>query len=83
VPEAFLECHQFRRTFSISRNLLILVVIWSYFLGGLVVYGFEQSLNSSIHPPFMVFITKKMVCELIFQAVSNCVGFLGWMKFKA
>jgi hypothetical protein len=58
-------------------------VTWSYFLGGLVVYGFEHILNASLLPPFMVFVTQIMVCELIFQAVSNCVGFLGWMKFKA
>jgi hypothetical protein len=28
---------------------------------GLVVYGFKQSLNSSLRPPFMVFITQIMV----------------------
>jgi hypothetical protein len=50
---------------------------------GLVVYGFEQSLNSNIHPPFMVFVTQDMAYELIFQKVSNCVGFLGRMKYKA
>jgi hypothetical protein len=44
--------------------------------GGLVVYGFEQSLNSSLQPPSMVFITQVMGCELIFQAVNNCLGFL-------
>jgi hypothetical protein len=49
------------------------------FFGEFAVYGFEQRLNSSLHPPFMVFITQIMVCELIFQAVNNCVGFLGWM----
>jgi hypothetical protein len=41
----------------------------------LVVYDFQQSLNSSLHLPFMVFVTQITVCELIFQAVSNCVGF--------
>jgi hypothetical protein len=51
--------------------------------GGLVAYGFEQSLNSSLHLPFMVSVTQVMVCELIFQAVSNCIGFLGRMKYKA
>jgi hypothetical protein len=51
--------------------------------GGLVVYGFEQGLNYSLHPLFMIFITQVMVCELIFQTVSNCIGFLGRMKFKA
>jgi hypothetical protein len=53
------------------------------FSQGLVVFGFEQSLNSSLNPPFMVFVTQVKVCELIFQTVSNCVGFLGGMKFKA
>jgi hypothetical protein len=50
---------------------------------GLVIDGFVQSLNSSLHPLFMVFATQVMVCELIFQLVSNCVGFLGHMKHKA
>jgi hypothetical protein len=50
---------------------------------GLVVYGFEQSLNYSIHPPFIVRVAQVMVCGLIFQAVNNCFGFLGLMKFKA
>jgi hypothetical protein len=49
----------------------------------LVVYGFEQSLCSILHPPFMVLVTQVVVRELIFQAVSSCVGFLGWMKVKA
>jgi hypothetical protein len=49
---------------------------------GLVVYGFVKSLNSILHPPSMVFVTQVMACELIFQVVSNCVGFLGRMKFK-
>jgi hypothetical protein len=40
-----------------------------------VVYSFEQSLKSSLHPQFMVVATQVMGCELIFQAVSNCVGF--------
>jgi hypothetical protein len=51
--------------------------------GGLVVYGFELSLNSSLQPPLMVFVKQVTVCELIFQAVGSCVGFLGWIKFKA
>jgi hypothetical protein len=50
---------------------------------GAVLYGVEQSLNSSIHPPFMVFVTQIMWCELNFQGVGNCFGFLGWMKFEA
>jgi hypothetical protein len=50
---------------------------------GLVVYSFEQSFNSILHPPIMVFVTQVMVCELIFQAASNCVGFLVQMKHKA
>jgi hypothetical protein len=54
---------------------------WSYSLRGLV-YGFEQSFNYSFYPPFTVFVTPDMVCELIFQAISNCTGCLGWMKFK-
>jgi hypothetical protein len=29
----------------------------------------------------MVFVTQIMVCELNFQEVSNCVGFLGRMKY--
>jgi hypothetical protein len=45
-------------------------------------YSFEQSLNSILHPGFTVFIRQIMGCELILEAVSNCVGFLGWMKFE-
>jgi hypothetical protein len=33
--------------------------------GGHVVYGFEQSLNASLHPPFRVFVTPVRVGELI------------------
>jgi hypothetical protein len=38
------------------------------FSQGVIVYGFEQSLNSRLHPPFMVFFTQVMVCELILQS---------------
>jgi hypothetical protein len=54
-----------------------------FFCQAVVIYGFEQSLNSSLHMPFMGFVTQLMFCELIFQAVSNGVGFLGGMTFKA
>jgi hypothetical protein len=43
---------------------------------GAVVYGFEYSLNASLHPPFMGFLTQIMWRELNFQAVNKCVGFL-------
>jgi hypothetical protein len=82
----YLEFHQFHRPFSISRNLLVSVshvVLFSPWGGGVVVYGFEQCLNSSLHPPLIFFVSQVKVCELICQAVSSCVGFLGWMKFKA
>jgi hypothetical protein len=68
---------------SVPEELVNLCKSHGLLSGGLVVYGFEQRLNFSLHPPFMVFVTQIMVCELILQAVSNCVGFLGWMKFKA
>jgi hypothetical protein len=31
----------------------------------------------------MALVTQVVLCELIFQAISNCVSFLGRMKFKA
>jgi hypothetical protein len=31
-----------------------------------VVYGVEQSIYSSLHPPFMVFVTQIIWCELNF-----------------
>jgi hypothetical protein len=74
IPEAFLNFKELIT--SVSHTNL-------FSRGGGVVYGFEQNCNSNLHPPFMVFVTQVMVCELIFQTVSNCVAFLGRMKFKA
>jgi hypothetical protein len=51
------------------RDLSNLYVTWSDTLRGFVVYGFEQSLNSSLHPPFMVIVAQVVRCELSFQAV--------------
>jgi hypothetical protein len=77
--ESQLPCKQF----SISRDSLILYHTWSHPLMGALVYSFQQSLNSILHPWFMVSVKQVMLYELIFQAVSNCFGFLGRMKFKA
>jgi len=35
-------------------------------LGGFVVFGSEQSLDCSFHPPFTVFVTLGMTCEQVF-----------------
>jgi len=43
---------------------------------GIVVDSLEHSLNSSIHPPFVGFVTLGIRCEQIFQAVGNRVDFL-------
>jgi hypothetical protein len=45
-----LRCHQFRKPFSILGNLLISVSHMVLFFqgGGVVVYSFQQSLNSSL-----------------------------------
>jgi hypothetical protein len=74
IPRAFLNFKEFIN-FCMSLGLI--------FSGGVVVYGFEQIFNSSLHQPFMVFVTHVMARELIFQEVSNCVVSLGRMKFKA
>jgi hypothetical protein len=39
--------------------------------GGAVVYGFEQSLDSSLHPPFMVFVTQVGGCERRVEEVDG------------
>jgi hypothetical protein len=40
-----------------------------------VLLDLKQSLDSSLQPPFMVFVTQVMWCELIFEKVSNRVEF--------
>jgi hypothetical protein len=50
VPQGF---HSFKVLISISES------------HGLVVYGFEQSLSSILHPPFMVLVTQVVERELI------------------
>jgi hypothetical protein len=52
------------------------------FFQGVVVYSFQQSLDSSLHPPFIVFVTQVMWCELVFQAVRNCIGFSSGRNFR-
>jgi len=44
------------------------------FCGG-VVLGFKQSLDTSLHQLFMVFVTHVVWCEPVFQTVSNHVAF--------
>jgi hypothetical protein len=70
IPQDFLN---FKELINIckSRGLILSGACWL------------RLLNSSLHPPFIVFVTQIMVCELIFQAVSNYAGFLRWKKFKA
>jgi hypothetical protein len=81
VPEVFIW--NAINSAGLSQFQGIYVSQWSYPLRAAVVYGFEQSLISNLKPPFMRFFTQIMVCGLIFHAVSNCVGFLGWMKCMA
>jgi hypothetical protein len=51
--------------------------------GGVLSTASSRVWTSSLHPPLMVFVTQILACELILQAVSNYVGFLGLTKFKA
>jgi hypothetical protein len=36
------------------------------FGGGVIIFSFEYSLDSSLHLPFMDFVTQFMRCELFF-----------------
>jgi hypothetical protein len=40
---------------------------------GTAVHGFKQSLDSSLHPPFIIFVTQVTWCELIFQTAIAMV----------
>jgi hypothetical protein len=74
IPQVFLNFKEF--IFCTSHDLILSG-------RGVMVYIFEQSLNSSLHAQLMVSVTQVTVCEVIFQAVSNRVGFLWRMILKA
>jgi hypothetical protein len=61
VPEAFnRNAINSAGLYQFQINYQFLQLTWSYHLRAADVYVFEQSLNSSLHPPFMVFITQFM-----------------------
>jgi hypothetical protein len=64
-----LECHQFHRPLSISVTVLISLSCMALFLLGVRCLQLQAEL-------FLAVITQVMWCELFFQAISNCVGFL-------
>jgi hypothetical protein len=66
IPQAFI---------SLNNFINFLYSIQSDSIRGLIVYGFEQTLNSSLQPPFMVAVKQVMMCRLIFQSVSYLVDF--------
>jgi hypothetical protein len=75
IPQSFFNFNDFI-IFCTSLGL----PLWG---GGGRVYGVKYSFDIGLHPPFMVFVTQIMWCELNFQSVSNCVGFIDRMKFEA
>jgi hypothetical protein len=62
MPSIQQDFLNFKELISFCKSHVLILLVG----GGLDVYGFEQSLNSSLHPPFMVSVTQVMVCELIF-----------------
>jgi hypothetical protein len=55
TPQAFFNVKEFVNFFK-SHGLT--------FGGGTIVYGVEQSIDSSFHQSFVVFVTQIMLCEL-------------------
>jgi hypothetical protein len=51
-------------------------VTGSFFSEWGVISRWKQSLDSSLHPSLMVFITQVMRCEVVSYRIRNCVGFL-------
>jgi hypothetical protein len=67
-------------------------VSWSYCLRGIVIFSFEQSLDSTLHPLLMIFITQHLPDEIVglkdhkwqlVPGVHPCLlGTLQWAKFR-
>jgi hypothetical protein len=50
---------------ELKKIYILFPVCYGFLVLQDVVYSFEQSLNSILHPPFLVFVTQVSICKLV------------------